>query len=604
LFNQISSISKFAVAILIVGFAGGEAKASAPAHLQWIGAWEYDPVGFTSFANFGTTQNLHDVSHGAQLGMRHLIDLENILFVEHYDQTTGAWAGLTLRTDYQQSWKAFNDLITPYADAGNVIGFMMPDEALWRGISVSELEAASSAVKADFPNKSIYWNEAAPALTTNQNLLGEPVNLTQVPSAIDWVSLDWYLDPAATQNFYNQYLYPKMLPHQKAYLVPEAYSSDNHPSLSKAQLEAVMVSRAQTYWSWATTDTRIAGINPWHWKDQTGANGAFELGIENLSTLRDSYTAIGAQIEPNNPRLGSKTGFMPVQRFDTFTDMESLPSTYAWDPWAGLNGASHFPHPGPPPLSEAHFSSDEAASGSTSIRIESGGRMRYAWGTQARNHRLPTDIDDTVQYFDVMVKGDLGEMPRLTLIPYRERDIVLQLDFNEFGVFLTDATGYSQISGVSELDANVWNHVRLMVDIGINGVAGDGQISLWVNGSVLYSGGAPVDHIFTTVGLTSSNGVYLDDMAIFLEPMLEGDLDGDGFVGITDLNIVLSAWNQNVPPGNPLADPSNDGFVGIEDLNVVLGNWNAGTPPVTAVPEPAGLSLYCLIGILGLYRRP
>ena len=82
-----------------------------------------------------------------------------------------------------------------------------------------------------------------------------------------------------------------------------------------------------------------------------------------------------------------------------------------------------------------------------------------------------------------------------------------------------------------------------------------------------------------------------------------GDLDGDGFVGITDLNIVLSNWNLNVPPGDPAADPSGDGFIGIEDLNVVLGNWNAGTPPMAmsgdgeVIPEPATLVLLVLGGI-------
>ncbi len=74
---------------------------------------------------------------------------------------------------------------------------------------------------------------------------------------------------------------------------------------------------------------------------------------------------------------------------------------------------------------------------------------------------------------------------------------------------------------------------------------------------------------------------------------ITGDLDGDGFVGIDDLNLVLANWNQNVPPANPLADPSGDGFIGIDDLNEVLGNWNAGTPPNAAanVPEPASLVL-------------
>ncbi len=82
-----------------------------------------------------------------------------------------------------------------------------------------------------------------------------------------------------------------------------------------------------------------------------------------------------------------------------------------------------------------------------------------------------------------------------------------------------------------------------------------------------------------------------------------GDLDGDGFVGITDLNIVLGAWNQNVPPGDPLADPSGDGFVGLEDLNEVLGNWNQSVPTIPLViPEPATACLLACAAT-GLYRR-
>lgn len=91
----------------------------------------------------------------------------------------------------------------------------------------------------------------------------------------------------------------------------------------------------------------------------------------------------------------------------------------------------------------------------------------------------------------------------------------------------------------------------------------------------------------------------------FVEPAaIQGDLDGDGFVGINDLNIVLGNWNQNVPPADLLADPSGDGFVGVEDLNTVLGNWNAGIPPGdgSVVPEP--LSLW-MMGVSGLvvFRR-
>ena len=53
-------------------------------------------------------------------------------------------------------------------------------------------------------------------------------------------------------------------------------------------------------------------------------------------------------------------------------------------------------------------------------------------------------------------------------------------------------------------------------------------------------------------------------------------------------------------------DINGDGFVGIEDLNIVLGNWNAGTPPTSGaptIPEPASMALLGLGGLAMLRRR-
>jgi WD40 repeat protein len=106
------------------------------------------------------------------------------------------------------------------------------------------------------------------------------------------------------------------------------------------------------------------------------------------------------------------------------------------------------------------------------------------------------------------------------------------------------------------------------------------------------------------VGATSLADI--DNFAFLTEPSPLGDLNGDGFVGIADLNIILSNWNEDVGPGNPQAgDITGDGFVGLDDLNVVLGNWNSGVPPVEAssvVPEP-GTLLLLLCGSLCLRRR-
>ncbi len=98
-------------------------------------------------------------------------------------------------------------------------------------------------------------------------------------------------------------------------------------------------------------------------------------------------------------------------------------------------------------------------------------------------------------------------------------------------------------------------------------------------------------------------GDELDALDLFLA----GDLDGDGFVGITDLNIVLGNWNQTVPPGNPSADVNGDGFVGLVDLNAVLGNWNAGAPlppgGAASVPEPTTFAILGLMSLATLKRR-
>lgn len=87
------------------------------------------------------------------------------------------------------------------------------------------------------------------------------------------------------------------------------------------------------------------------------------------------------------------------------------------------------------------------------------------------------------------------------------------------------------------------------------------------------------------------------------EESLEGDLNGDGFVGGDDLDIVRSFWGQTVTLGDLLSgDPSKDGFVGGDDLDIVRANWGQGTPPTpTSVPEPSTI-LVLLTGSIVLMR--
>ncbi len=177
---------------------------------------------------------------------------------------------------------------------------------------------------------------------------------------------------------------------------------------------------------------------------------------------------------------------------------------------------------------------------------------------------------------------------------------------------------YDMVSGT---DPSVTMNIRLSnaplfsldlgPSLGDNTVMRTGTSNGWEQVTVevdIPAGAQTFDMIVLTEGSKDALGLmWVDDVSVStIAPVttLVGDLDGDGFVGINDLNIVLGAWNQSVPPANPLADPSGDGFVGITDLNTVLGNWNAGTPPPgAAVPEPTTLAVLCLGGMAMLRRR-
>ncbi len=110
----------------------------------------------------------------------------------------------------------------------------------------------------------------------------------------------------------------------------------------------------------------------------------------------------------------------------------------------------------------------------------------------------------------------------------------------------------------------------------------------------------------------SLGGLFTGPMVVVSQTLIRafesipGDVNADGFVGLDDLDIILSNWNQPVPPADELADLNGDLYIGLDDLDVVLTHWNNGTPPVSdvAVPEPAAvLLLGCLLGMRCVHRR-
>ncbi|XAM01023.1 PEP-CTERM sorting domain-containing protein [Phycisphaeraceae bacterium D3-23] len=122
---------------------------------------------------------------------------------------------------------------------------------------------------------------------------------------------------------------------------------------------------------------------------------------------------------------------------------------------------------------------------------------------------------------------------------------------------------------------------------------------------VIVDGNNPIEGVFDTVlGLDLGNAtqwrLVYDAADLLLTVAHAGDVDGDGFVGAADLDVLLAQWGDGLAAGTG-ADLSGDGLVGQSDLAIVQANWGAGTPSGPDVPEPGSLAL--LVGGLWAARR-
>ena len=125
----------------------------------------------------------------------------------------------------------------------------------------------------------------------------------------------------------------------------------------------------------------------------------------------------------------------------------------------------------------------------------------------------------------------------------------------------------------------------------------DGNMFIGVEDFSLATDGDPrrfnglLDEIQLTRGLVSAG----DQLGILnLTPAVPGDFDGDGFVGLSDLNILGANFGTMGGATVATGDATGDGNVDLADLNVLGANWSPA--PAVAVPEPSGM----ILGLLGL----
>ncbi len=183
---------------------------------------------------------------------------------------------------------------------------------------------------------------------------------------------------------------------------------------------------------------------------------------------------------------------------------------------------------------------------------------------------------------------------------------------NDFRVQANDFGGGWK--ALPSLDATGETSLQVRLDVGPANVADKFNIVL-VDGD-----GTERVYRFDNL-LVGDNQTLSIDLANFLQDNVPGAVPGldlsnltafhtQGTFGNGDPGLAMDLTFDNLSLGAAEAfflqgDLDGDGFVGITDLNIILGNWNAGTPPsietLELVPEPASMVFMMLCGI-GLLR--
>ena len=281
---------------------GGDAQG----HVRVLTFYDDDPDAQHSFA-IGTEQNITTITEAFRE-----YNMTFFWAIPGSGISGGKPMGVWVRGKHgglNATWRQFMsralDKVVPLIKSGAVIGVYLGDEVVCSGVSADDVTQVAEYTRSRIgPTALIYLNECGGGNSwTGPGSIGK-----QVPAAIDIISIDTYdlhngtHEVIKARTFYESTVFPRLRPHQSAFVVPGLVGSSVGHAKPGADEDRQNLVKLNGYYEWAKADKRVTGLHPWHWwtrnkkHDPRPGPGPYYWGAEDFKLTRARLVEIGQEM--------------------------------------------------------------------------------------------------------------------------------------------------------------------------------------------------------------------------------------------------------------------------------------------------------------------